>query len=152
MIVVGCVAAVACSASDEPTKAQPKPERDAATAEADASDSSAAGPENDASDSAPGLDAGAGKIPASRADASLTVPEFCGSVAPTSCPQPSPHWKDVSAIFMNRCAGCHNGAGTEWPLNQYEHVADWYGEIRARILDCTMPPVEAMLEMPLEER
>lgn len=149
IILACCVAAVACSSSDGPTKSHQSHERDAAAAEADASEPSDSGAERDAE---PAADAGPTKIPASRADASLTVPEVCDSVAPTSCPQPSPRWNDVSSIFMNRCAGCHNGAGGEWPLNQYEHVADWYGEIRARMLDCTMPPVEAMIEMPLEER
>lgn len=161
MILACCIVAAACSSSDEPTKSRPKPERDAGAAGADASEPADASVANDASEptDAAASDASeaserhdAQTIPASRADAALTVPEVCDSVAPTSCPDSHPRWDDVYPIFMNRCAGCHNGAGGEWPLNQYEHVADWYGEIRARMLDCTMPPVEAMIDMPVEER
>ena len=32
------------------------------------------------------------------------------------------------------------------------HVADWYGEIRAQMVACTMPPVDAGLAMSLAER
>ncbi len=53
---------------------------------------------------------------------------------------------------MRRCIGCHNGAGEEWPLSSYEHVADWYGEIRAQMLACTMPPLDAGIDMPVAER
>jgi hypothetical protein len=53
---------------------------------------------------------------------------------------------------MRRCTSCHNGTGGQWPLNQYEHVADWYGEIRAQMLACTMPPVDSGSAMPLRER
>jgi hypothetical protein len=53
---------------------------------------------------------------------------------------------------MRRCISCHNGQSGAWPLSQYEHVADWYGEIRAQMLACTMPPVDSRIEMPLEER
>ena len=85
-------------------------------------------------------------------DGGLLPAPNCEAKAPTSCPSSSPHWSDVYPIFMRRCTSCHNGAGEEWPLNAYEHVADWYGEIRAQMLACTMPPVEAGIEMPVAER
>lgn len=91
-----------------------------------------------------------------KADAAGTdaaaAPVECEAQAPLVCPDPSPHWADVYPIFMRRCISCHNGQGGEWPLSQYEHVADWYGEIRAQMLACTMPPVTAGIDMPIEER
>ena len=128
MMIVSCLACLACSSSkgDPPT-----PEHDAAAAESDAS----------------ALEDGETK-----ADGGLVAPPECDATAPLTCPDPAPRWKDVVPIFMQRCTSCHNGAGEQWPLNQYEHVADWYGEIRAQMLACTMPPVDAGIDMPLAER
>jgi hypothetical protein len=77
----------------------------------------------------------------------------CTVQAPTVCPDPPPHWPDVSPIFQRRCVTCHNGMiGGPWPLMQYSHVADWYDVVRAMLLDCSMPPPDAGVEMPDEER
>jgi hypothetical protein len=76
----------------------------------------------------------------------------CEVVAPTVCPDPMLRYDDVSPIFAARCASCHNGSDGMWPLSTYQHVADWYGEIRAQMLACTMPPVDSGQTMPLEER
>jgi hypothetical protein len=125
LVIAGfaCLAVSACGDSDSPSKPN-DPQRDSGTEAADAAVE----------------------------DGGLTKPDHCDSVAPRECPSPSPRWADVSPIFMKRCVSCHNGAGEQWPLNAYEHVADWYGEIRAQMLMCTMPPVEAGIDMPVAER
>jgi hypothetical protein len=77
----------------------------------------------------------------------------CTVQAPTVCPDPPPHWPDVSPIFQGRCVMCHNGMiGGPWPLMQYSHVADWYDVVRAMLLDCSMPPPDAGVTMPDEEK
>ena len=78
---------------------------------------------------------------------------LCTVQAPTVCPAPPPHWPDVSPIFQRRCVMCHNGMiGGPWPLMQYSHVADWFDVVRAMLLDCSMPPPDAGVTMPDEER
>jgi hypothetical protein len=77
----------------------------------------------------------------------------CTIQAPTVCPAPVPHWPDVQPIFERRCVLCHNGIpGGPWPLLQYSHVADWNDVVRAMLLDCSMPPPDAGVPMPDEER
>jgi hypothetical protein len=77
----------------------------------------------------------------------------CTIQAPTVCPDPTPHWPDVQPIFARRCVMCHNGMiGGPWPLMQYSHVADWFDVVRAMLLDCSMPPPDAGVYMPDEER
>lgn len=128
---VACLAGIACGDSDSDSKPR-RPHRDSGSDPADAAVSDAE--------------------TAASSDGGLTKPKHCDSVAPRECPSPSPHWSDVYPIFMKRCVSCHNGAGEQWPLNAYDHVADWYGEIRAQMLACTMPPVEAGIDMPVAER
>jgi hypothetical protein len=76
----------------------------------------------------------------------------CMAVAPTSCPEPGPRYDAVAPIFERRCVVCHNGSDGMWPLSTYQHVADWYGEIRSMMLSCGMPPVDSGMTMELEER
>jgi len=77
----------------------------------------------------------------------------CTIQAPTACPDPMAHWPDVQPIFEHRCVLCHNGIpGGPWPLLQYSHVADWNDVVRAMLLDCSMPPPDAGVPMPDEER
>ncbi len=128
VVVIAGVACLACSDSESP----PSKARD-----------SGAEPADGGIADADTLDAGDGGI--------VPAPD-CKATAPRACPEPAPHWKDVYPIFMRRCIGCHNGAGEEWPLSSYEHVADWYGEIRAQMLACTMPPLDAGIDMPVAER
>jgi uncharacterized membrane protein len=80
------------------------------------------------------------------------APPPCDAVAPTVCPDPKPHYPDVQPIFARRCVSCHNGSGGQWSLGEYQHVADWFNEIRAQMLGCTMPPVDSGLTMTLDER
>jgi hypothetical protein len=48
---------------------------------------------------------------------------------------------------------CHNGlAGGPWPLLHYTDVADWQETIAADLLDCSMPPRNAGVPMPNEDR
>jgi hypothetical protein len=89
---------------------------------------------------------------AGESDAQIELPAECNAEAPTQCPDPMPHYPDVAPIFARRCSGCHNGMDGHWPLSTYQHVADWYGEIRAQMLACTMPPPTAGIAMPLDER
>src|SRR4051812_671542 len=78
---------------------------------------------------------------------------LCTVQAPTACPDPPPQWPDVQPIFQRRCVSCHNGMiGGPWPLMQYSHVADWYDVVRAMLLDCSMPPPDAGVSMPDEDR
>jgi hypothetical protein len=77
---------------------------------------------------------------------------LCRLDPPTSCPEPPVRYADVAPIVERRCLVCHNGRGPHWPLTSYGHVADWQDTIRAAMLDCSMPPAEAALPMPLEER
>jgi hypothetical protein len=78
---------------------------------------------------------------------------LCTVQAPTVCPDPAPQWPDVQPIFQRRCVSCHNGMiGGPWPLMQYSHVADWYDVVRAMLLDCSMPPPDAGVYMPDEDR
>jgi len=79
-------------------------------------------------------------------------PPACEVAAPTVCPDPMPRYADVSPIFAARCTSCHNGSDGMWPLSTYQHVADWYGEIRAQMLACTMPPLDSGQTMPTAER
>jgi len=78
----------------------------------------------------------------------------CAPVAPTACPDPAPHYADVAPIFQQRCAGCHTTAVKDapWPLDDYEHVADWATFIRDELLQCAMPPADSGVGMPPEER
>ncbi len=80
------------------------------------------------------------------------MPIVCEVTAPTSCPSPSPRYADVEPIFAERCFGCHDGSGDQWPLTSYEHVADWFAEIRGMLLACTMPPPDSGVPMSVEER
>lgn len=78
--------------------------------------------------------------------------EGCDVVAPTSCPEPAPHYADVEPIFEARCIGCHGGVSGLWPLTAYSHAADWHDTIRSAMLACAMPPVDSGIHMPLSER
>jgi len=88
------------------------------------------------------------------ADAAQDAGTFsCDVAAPTACPDPAPRYADVAPIFTTRCVVCHAGNWNgPWPLNTYEHVADWRDTVRANLLDCTMPPRESGIPMTDEER
>jgi hypothetical protein len=79
-------------------------------------------------------------------------PETCQVTAPTTCPDRSPRYADVKPVFAQYCSGCHNGRDGMWPLSSYQHVADWYGEIRGQLLVCTMPPPASGVVLPRAER
>jgi hypothetical protein len=78
----------------------------------------------------------------------------CTVQPPTVCPDPMPRWADVSSIFQQRCAICHNMTvvGAQWPLMQYQHVADWADLVRAMLVDCSMPPPDSGVRITDEER
>jgi hypothetical protein len=77
---------------------------------------------------------------------------LCHLPAPTMCPDPAVHYADIVPIVQQRCLPCHDGRSTHWPLTDYRHVADWQDIIRSAMLNCTMPPGDAGIPMPTEER
>jgi len=80
-------------------------------------------------------------------------PTPCVVTAPTECPEPAPRWANVAPIFESRCASCHDGQPfNPWPLDSYEHVADWHDVVRDMLLNCTMPPVDSDEKLPPDER
>jgi hypothetical protein len=87
-----------------------------------------------------GTDAGTGAI-------------VCSVEAPTACPDPPPHFADVTPVLAERCTVCHyGGVGGPWPLLEYHQVADWRDSVRAMLLDCTMPPPDSGVSMSDDER
>lgn len=100
----------------------------------------------------PAAEADAGSLPADGGTGNEPTPS-CSVPAPTSCPEPAPHYADVAPIFEQRCVLCHKGDFSgPWPLTDYGHVADWQDSIRSNLLDCSMPPSDAGVPMALEER
>ena len=84
---------------------------------------------------------------------SAATPLTCDVTLPTACPEPRVGYADVAPIFEQRCVGCHSGDPRgPWPFTSYEHAASWANEIRAQMSKCTMPPVDAGVAMPTEER
>jgi mono/diheme cytochrome c family protein len=110
-----------------------------------------ASPSADKPEAAVLADAGGALGDAALSDAAAAL---CTVQAPTSCPTPKPHYADVEPIFKQRCVGCHNGASpdSQWPLTEYEHVADWFDIIRDEMLHCSMPPADSGITMPNAER
>ena len=95
-----------------------------------------------------------GKVAAqSSADASIGAGP-CLVRAPTACPDPPTRYVDVAPIFEQRCVNtCHSPRWNgPWPLDAYEHVADWQDTIRTELLGCTMPPRDAGVPITLEEQ
>jgi hypothetical protein len=76
----------------------------------------------------------------------------CEVTPPTGCPNPPVYYEDITPILKERCLGCHDGKGEEWPLTSYGHAAGWTNEIRAAMNSCDMPPKDAGIVMPAEER
>jgi hypothetical protein len=111
-------------------------------------------PQNPATDSGSGdPDAGMKSDAAMDAGGSeARMPEGCPFSPPTACPDPKPTYADVQPIFEERCFACHDGNHGQWGLTDYQHVADWFGEIRSQMLACTMPPPDAGMSMPVSER
>ena len=93
-----------------------------------------------------------GPSDAGAADAALPLPEGCPLTPPASCPSPEPHYADIEPILKDRCFTCHDGTGEQWGLDNYEHVADWFAEIRAQMVACSMPPLDSGIPMPTSER
>jgi uncharacterized membrane protein len=121
-----------------------------AHAPADAAAEAAAADATSPADAGP--EAGTAADAAPLADGAVAGP--CVHVAaPTACPAPPVRYRDVRPIIRARCLACHYGyAGGPWPLTTYEHVADWADNIRADLLDCTMPPTGASQDMTAEEK
>jgi hypothetical protein len=143
--VSSCIAwIVSCDATKPATDAAPMSEAEAGLPDVGPGDPT------DASLADAGSDAADGDAQTQGGDAGVTPP--CMSTAPTSCPEPAPGYGDVAPIFEQRCVVCHDGSDGEWPLSTYQHVADWYGEIRAMMLSCGMPPADSGMTMELEER
>lgn len=77
----------------------------------------------------------------------------CTVQAPTACPDPPLRFTDVAPTIMGRCVPCHYGAADgPWPLVTYANVADWQDVVRATLVDCSMPPLDAGVSMTEAER
>jgi uncharacterized membrane protein len=76
----------------------------------------------------------------------------CSVQAPTECTTPTLRYPDVAPIINRRCVVCHSGRSTEWPLNAYQHVLDWRDDIRAMLVDCSMPPPDSDVRITFEEK
>ena len=76
----------------------------------------------------------------------------CNPVAPSSCPSPAPSYSQVATIVKARCSSCHAEGQVQWPLSDYDDLADWHDQVKAMMQTCTMPPPDAGIEMPVEER
>ncbi|MET0384860.1 MAG: hypothetical protein ABW321_02820 [Polyangiales bacterium] len=133
--------------------------RDAAVRDAEVADAAALADSGNADaplDAAAPSEAGAagtaGRGQAGTGGTTAALPEGCPVPAPTMCPDPMPRYADVEPIIAARCVTCHNGQNGEWSLGSYQHVADWFGEIRARMINCTMPPRDSGQTMTVEER
>lgn len=79
-------------------------------------------------------------------------PIECNVVAPTACTDPNLKYADVQPIIQTHCVSCHDGTQDQWPLTSYSHVADWYDDIRSRLLTCGMPPPDSEVTMTTDER
>jgi hypothetical protein len=76
----------------------------------------------------------------------------CEVTPPTACPEPPVYYEDITPILKERCHSCHDGKGEQWPLTTYGHVTGWTNEIRAAMVSCDMPPADAGIVMPADER
>jgi hypothetical protein len=78
----------------------------------------------------------------------------CGGLQAPSCPSPPTTFANVAPIFGERCATpCHSGAPNgPWPLTTYPHVFEWRDLIKARLLECAMPPPGSGVTISAEER
>jgi uncharacterized membrane protein len=81
-----------------------------------------------------------------------TPPPSCEVTAPTECTDPELRYEDVAPIFERRCASCHSVPGGPWPLDTYEHVADWAPFVRDELVRCSMPPPDSGVTITPEER
>src|SRR6185312_14185331 len=128
-------ASVACSGgSSTPSPAPP----DASTADSSVAPVIDAGPPID-----PGVDPTAAAIQAS-----------CGISPPTDCPSPPPTYADLAPVIQTHCVPCHDGATSQsqWPLTEYEHVADWADTIRDELIHCEMPPLDGGVVIAADDR
>jgi len=71
------------------------------------------------------------------------------------CAAPGPSYaSDVVPILDKRCNNCHaeNTDGGPWPLGGYDDVTAWRDTIMNDLLRCTMPPADAGVPIPNDER
>jgi hypothetical protein len=94
---------------------------------------------------------GGGTVGSGGPDGGVAI-EPCKVSAPTSCPAPALHYKDVQPIFEKRCYACHSGNTEQWPLTDYGHVASWFDIIPPALLTCEMPPADAGVPITNAER
>lgn len=160
LAVVGLLMA-SCASADDPSAQAPDARVEVWLPDVPLSDLDAA----DAAEPRPQADGGAGERDGGSADMGGadagesvvsdggSLPFVCDVRAPTACAEPAPTYADVAPIFAERCVICHAGDWNgPWPLTTYRHVADWRDDIRADLLDCSMPPRDAGVAMPVEER
>ncbi|MDB4987066.1 MAG: hypothetical protein JWN04_2244 [Myxococcaceae bacterium] len=82
-----------------------------------------------------------------------TLAQACAAQEPRECPTPPTRYAEVQPIFERRCVLCHAPRSSgPWPLDGYQEVADWQDDVRADLLDCSMPPADAGVAITPEER
>ena len=86
-------------------------------------------------------------------DAGAPAPVHCAPELPTACPDVVPGFaSDVQPVIEARCTSCHGQLEGFWPLSNYKEVTDWKDLVRSMVLDCTMPPADAGVDMTNDER
>jgi hypothetical protein len=79
----------------------------------------------------------------------------CPGPASDMCSLPGPSYmNDIVPILEQRCNNCHVAGvdGGPWPLGGYAEVRDWRSAILRDLRECTMPPADAGLPFPEQER
>ena len=78
----------------------------------------------------------------------------CTVTAPTECPNPPVTFTDVLPLIQAKCGYCHTGATLDspWPLDNYDHIAEWADTLRGNVLECTMPPPDASVPVSNDDR
>lgn len=67
----------------------------------------------------------------------------CPNDLPSSCPMPTPSYKDdISGIMDSHCNGCHGPGGTapEKPLLTYADLFRQRSAVLNQVYSCAMPP------------
>ena len=85
----------------------------------------------------------------------------CDVTAPTACPDSMPTYDDVKPIFEEKCIVCHKDdtansqcpmPGICWSLEDRTHITDWTPQVRAAMLNCSMPLPGSGVTMTTTER
>lgn len=77
----------------------------------------------------------------------------CTVKAPTECTTPNLRYADVKPAFDAYCVNCHSTESMgQWPLADYQSIADWSDIVRDNLVECSMPPYDGGVPMADEPR